>query len=161
MEKKLSLLPSRGLVLATALLATLASAVVAASQPASVHVDGQSIAADVPPVTSIKGDAFLPLRAVADSVGADTNYDAKTGIVELIRGNDTLRSRAGESVAVLNGKKIALRHAPFAVRGRTMVGLYTIAKAFGSKVSYDHKAAKISISTSPGMVEAGAQVDEF
>ncbi|MBV9410343.1 MAG: copper amine oxidase N-terminal domain-containing protein [Acidimicrobiia bacterium] len=145
----------------TALTASLASVLVAASQPASLRVDGEKIASDVPPVTSIKGDAYLPLRAVADAVGADTNYDPKTGVVELIRGQDTLRLRAGVATATLNGKKISLRHAPFAVRGRTMVGLYTVARAFGSHVSYDHKAAKIEVQTSPGMVEAGAQVDEF
>jgi hypothetical protein len=40
-----------------------------------------------------------------------------------------------------------------------MVSLGTIARAFGSRVSYDRPRAKIDVMT-PGMVEAGAQEDE-
>ena len=113
----------------------------------------------MPPVTSIKGEAFVPLRVVADTLGAETNYDAKTGTVELTRGKDFLKLRAGDTLATMNGKRMILKHAPFAVRGRMMVSLATIARAFGSKVSYDRPRAKIDVMT-PGMVEAGAQEDD-
>jgi hypothetical protein len=143
---------------ATLVLSGLASVLAAASQPASLRIDGQRIVSDVPPVTSIKGEAFVPLRVVADNLGAQTDYDAKTGSVELSRGKDVLRLRAGDTIAEMNGKKVVLKHAPFAVRGRMMVGLGTIARAFGSKVTYDGSKAKIDVMT-PGMVEAGAQQD--
>jgi hypothetical protein len=156
MEKKPSLVPSRSTLLATVLVATVASMLLVASQPASLRIDGQRIASDVPPITSIKGEAFVPLRVVAESLGADTNYDFKTGTIELVRANDTLRLRVGDKVATLNGNRMTLRHAPFAVRGRVMVSLNAIGRAFGSKVHYDGAHAKIDIVT-PGVVEAGAQ----
>jgi len=156
--KNPSLLPSRNTVLATLVLSALASVLAAASQPASLRIDGQRIVSDVPPVTSIKGEAFVPLRVVAENLGAETDYDAKTGAVELSRGKDTLRLRAGDNLATMNGKRLLLKHAPFAVRGRMMVSLATIARAFGSKVSYDRPRAKIDVMT-PGLVEAGAQQD--
>lgn len=159
MVKSLSLLPSRNTIVATLVLSSLASVLAAASQPASLRIDGQRILSDVPPVTSIKGEAFVPLRVVADNLGAETEYDANTGAVELSRGKDVLRLHAGETVATMNGRRLVLKHAPFQVRGRMMVSLATIAKAFGSKVSYDHARAKIDVMT-PGMVEAGAQNDE-
>jgi hypothetical protein len=157
--KNRSLLPSRNTILATLVLSSLASVLAAASQPASLRIDGQRIVSDVPPVTSIKGEAFVPLRVVADNLGAQTDYDAKTGAVVLSRGKDVLRLHAGDTLAEMNGKRVVLMHAPFAVRGRIMVSLGTIARAFGSKVSYDGRRAKIDVMT-PGMVEAGAQEDE-
>jgi Copper amine oxidase N-terminal domain len=153
-----SLLPSRGSVVATAVLAAIASLLFAASQPASLRIDGQRVASDVPPVTSLKGEAFVPLRVVAEALGAEMDYDTKTGTIELLRNSDTLRLRAGDNIATFNGKKILLKHAPFSVRGRTMVSQAVIERAFGSTVKYDGQHAKIDVLT-PGVVEAGAQED--
>jgi hypothetical protein len=146
------LLPSRRSVVATAVLATLASLGMALSQPASLTVDGQRVLSDVPPVTQAR-EAFVPLRAVAAALGADTNFDPKTGSVELIRGNDVLRMRVGDVHATLRGKHVVLQHAPFEVRGRTMVALGFIARAFGSKVSYDGLRSHIDVISS-GAVDA-------
>jgi len=140
-------------------LSGLASVLAAAAQPASLRIDGQRIVSDVPPVTSIKGEAFVPLRVVDENLGALTEYDAKTGSVELSRGKNVLTLKMGDLLATMNGKRVVLKHAPFAVRGRMMVSLATIARAFGSKVSYDRPRAKIDVMT-PGMVEAGAQSDD-
>lgn len=156
-QTSLRLLPSRRLVATTAIVATIAAGSMALSRSASLTVDGQRIPSDVPPVTQAH-DAFVPLRAVAEGLGADTKYDPKTGTVELIRGNDVLRMRLGDNHATLNGSSMTLRQAPFAVQGRTMVALAVIARAFGSKVRYDRTRANIDVLT-PGVVEAGAQQD--
>jgi len=158
MAKKHSLLPSRNMVLVTVLISTIASVMVAASQPPSLHVDGVKVVSDVPPVTSLKGEAFVPLRPIAEAMGADMLYDRKSGTVEVLRGHDKLRLRVGDRNATLNGKKLTLAHAPFAVRGRMLVGLNAIRRAFGTKVSYDPKRSKIDVTT-PDMIEAGAQQD--
>jgi len=152
------LLPSRRLVVGTAVVATIASLVMAWSRPASLTVDGQRIASDVPPVVTQGHEAFVPLRAVATAMGADLNYDGKTDSIELARGNDVLRMRLGDTHATMNGKKVTLQRAPFEVRGRTMVGLGVIARAFGSRVSYDRQRANIDVITS-GPNEPGAQAD--
>jgi N-acetylmuramoyl-L-alanine amidase len=156
-KANLRLLPSRRLVATTALVATVAAVSLALSRPASLTIDGQRIISDVPPVTQAH-EAFVPLRAVAEGLGADANYDPKTDTVELVRGNDILRMRIGDVHATINGKKVTLRQAPFAVRGRTMVGLGVVAQTFGSKVRYDRNRANIDVLT-PGVVEAGAQQD--
>jgi Copper amine oxidase N-terminal domain len=156
MDKKRSLLPRAGTVLATGILAAIAAVLVYVSQPASLRIDGQKITSDVPPVTSVKGEAFVPLRVVAENLGAETNYDPKTGTIELIRTDGTLKMHLGDKMALMNGKRVELRYAPFSVRGRTMVYLGTITRAFGSHVSYDRSKRKIEVRT-PGMVEAGAQ----
>jgi hypothetical protein len=152
------LLPSRRMVVSTAVLATIASLAMAWSRPASLTVDGQRISSDVPPVVTQAHEAFVPLRAVATAMGADLTYDGKTSTIELARGTDVLRMRLGDTHATVNGKKMTLRNAPFEVRGRTMVALGVIARAFGSKVSYDRQRANIDVITS-GAVDAGSQAD--
>ena len=151
------LLPSRRLVVTTSIVAAVAAAVMAWSRPTSLTVDGQRIVSDVPPVTEAH-EAFVPLRAVAEWLGADMNYDARNGGVELIRGNDVLRMKIGDTHATLNGKHLTLTHAPFTVRGRTMVGLGLVARAFGSEVRYDRTRSNIDVVT-PGVVEPPDQQD--
>ncbi len=138
-------------------LAAPAAALSALSNPAALRIDGQRMLSDVPPVTTAKG-AYVPLRFVAKSFGAETSYDAKTGYVELVRANDTLRLHAGDRQATLNGRKLTLKAAPFSVRGRTMVALSTVARAFRTKVSYEPARANIDVMTS-GTVEPGANID--
>jgi hypothetical protein len=128
----------------------------ALSRPAVLSVDGRRIVSDVPPVTQAER-AFVPLRAVATGLGADMTYDAKTGVIEVARGGDVLRLRIGDRHATLNGAPMTLKHAPFTVRGRTMVPL-TVARALGTQAHYDAARAKIDVIT-PGVVEAGAQQD--
>ena len=153
-----SLLPSRRIVLVTVAIATLASLSIAWSRPASLTVDGQRIASDVPPVVSQSHEAFVPLRAVATALGADLNYDFKTSTIELVRGSDVLRMRLGDQHATLDGKPVTLHQAPFEVRGRTMVALDTIARTFASRVRYDRDRANIDVITT-GPLGAGSAAD--
>ena len=146
--------PSVRSVVLTAALAASAAAISALSHPAALRIDGQRLVSDVPPVTTVKG-AYVPLRFVARSFGADTNYDTKTGTVELLRGNDTLRLHVGERNATFNGRKVVLKAAPFSVRGRTMVALSTVASAFRTKVHYEPARANIDVMTT-GNDEPGA-----
>ncbi|GAC1442964.1 MAG: hypothetical protein NVS2B8_04550 [Vulcanimicrobiaceae bacterium] len=125
------------------------------SHPAALRIDGQRTVSDVPPVTTARG-AYVPLRVVAESLGADTNYDAKSGTIELTHASDTLRLRVGDRAATLNGKPMLLRNAPFAVRGRTMVSLNVIASALKTHVRYDASHAKIDVMT-PGAIDMGSQ----
>jgi hypothetical protein len=145
-------------IAATVAVSAFAAALTSLSHPAALRVDGQRMVSDVPPVTTAKG-AYVPLRVVAESLGADTNYDVKTGTIELIRANDTMRLHIGDRTGTLNGNRFSLKAAPFAVRGRTMVPLTVIARAFRTNVHYDGAHAKIDVMT-PGTLDAGAQQDE-
>ena len=144
----------------TALVALAVSCVLAFSRPVELRVDGQAIVTDVPPVTQ-KNEVFVPLRAVAEALGADTHFASKSGAgddIEVIRGDRTLRFRVGSPKASLNGSPMTLHHAPFRVRGRVMVGLHAISRAFSVKTHYDVKTARIDVD-SPGVIEAGAVPD--
>ncbi len=139
--------PSRRSVAATIAISAFAAVLSSLSHPAALRVDGHRMISDVPPVTTAKG-AYVPLRAVAESLGAKAYYDERTGTIQLVRGRDTLRVRVGDRAATLNGRTLALKNAPFAVRGRAMVSLSVIARAFKTNVHYDVSHAKIDVMTS-------------
>ncbi len=133
----------------TAAVAVVAAALSSLSKPVALRVDGQRMLSDVPPVTTSKG-AYVPLRVVAESLGAQTTYDPKAATIELVRGHEEMRLRTGDRSATLDGKRIVLATAPFSVRGRTMVSLATIARAFGTRVRYDRARANIDV-MEPGL----------
>lgn len=144
----------------TALIALAVALVLTFSRPVELRVDGQSIVTDVPPVTQ-DHEVYVPLRAIAEALGADTHFQSKPGAgdaVEVIRGDKTLRFEVGRKRATLNGAAMTLGHAPFRVRGRVMVGMHTISRAFSVKTRYDRKSSRIDVDT-PGVIEAGAQTD--
>lgn len=150
--------PSPRLLIATTATALVASLSVALSTPASISVDGQRVASDVAPVTT-PGGAYLPLRAIADAAGAETSFDPRSGEIVVRRGTDMLTMHVGSTAATRNGKRVTLAHAPFTVKGRTMVATATIARTFGSTVRFDPKRDRVDVRT-PGVVVAPVADDE-
>lgn len=146
MARRSSELPSVRTVAATVVVAATASVCMSLSNPASLRVDGRRMIVDVPPVTTPKS-AFVPLRAIAQSLGARTSFDPKSGAIVVSRGRDVLQLRAGSRAIVFDGQHQSIPNAPFLVRGRIMVGLATVALAFGANVRYEPARAKIDVFT--------------
>lgn len=142
--------PSKKTLLATAVVAAFASFAFAYSKPVELRVDGQPVISDVPPVTTPKGGVYVPLRSVTDALGAETRYEHKSGDVVVTRGDQTLRLKVGSKQAKLNGMPMTLGHEPFRVRGRVMIGLHAVERAFGVRVKFDTLTARVEVST-PGV----------
>ena len=136
----------RALALA-AIVATSASLLVAFSRPVQIVVDGRPVPSDVPPVSTMS-DVYVPLRTFGDALGAEIDV-TKNGI-DLIRGDRSLHVRVGDVHATIDGEPFTLQRAPFRVRGRVMVGLHAIARAFGVHAAYDARTAQIQVMT-PGV----------
>ncbi|HVA28488.1 MAG TPA: copper amine oxidase N-terminal domain-containing protein [Candidatus Baltobacteraceae bacterium] len=145
--------PSAQTLVLTAALATAASALFAFSRPAEMMVDGARVVSDVPPITTASDKAFVPLRSVADAIGAETLVEGNR--VTVVRGDRSLRLRIGDVHASDNGMPLTLQHAPFRVRGRVMIGLNAFAHAFGMQATYDPRTARIDVLT-PGIGRAPA-----
>jgi len=139
----------RSLVLAGAV-ATMASTLFAFSRPVDMVVDGQHVDSDVPPVSTPGDHVYVPIRSLADALGAQTIVDGTN--IYVVRGTQSLRLRIGDPKASVNGMPLTLAHAPFRVRGRVMVGLRAIARAFDVHASYDARTARVEVMT-PGIGE--------
>jgi hypothetical protein len=132
-----------------ALVALAVSCVFAFSTPISMFVDGERVDSDVSPVTTASQRAFVPLRSVADALGAETVVD-KSGTIAVTLGDQTLALRVGDTHAKLNGMPLTLKRAPFRVRGRVLISLDAIARALHVRATYDPRTARIEVRT-PGV----------
>lgn len=137
----------------TGAVALAASSTLAFSSPATIAIDGQRVGSDVPPVTTAHA-AYLPLRAVTVGLGAQLSYNKASRTITVVRGADRLKLRDGSPMATLNGRPIRLSHAPFTVRGRTMVATRTIERALGPRVHYNARKSTIDVYTTDTSVEA-------
>jgi hypothetical protein len=145
-------LPSWRTIWVTVIAATIVSVLLALARPAVMMVDGQRVESDVPPVTTTSDKVFVPLRSIADALGAETQID-DAGRIDVIRGNESLRLHVGDVHATLNGMPLTMKHAPFRVRGRVMVSLKTVSTAFGVRAAYDRRTERIDVFT-PGVGQA-------
>ncbi|HTU82209.1 MAG TPA: copper amine oxidase N-terminal domain-containing protein [Candidatus Acidoferrales bacterium] len=137
-------------LLVTAVVASIASALLALSRPVVMLVDGERVESDVQPIAASHDRVYVPLRSIADALGADTSVDDKGQRVVVVRGGQTLELRVGDTHARLDGMPMTLRHAPFRVRGRVMISLKAIADAFDVRATYDPRTARIDVLT-PGI----------
>jgi hypothetical protein len=131
-------------------IALFASVLLAFSRPIEMLVDGERVDTDVAPVTTASEKVFVPLRSIADALGAQTEIDAKSGAVDVVLGPQSLRLRVGDNRATMNGMRFTLKHAPFRVRGRVMVSLDAVARALHVHARYDPRNARIEVLT-PGI----------
>lgn len=143
--------PSLRMLILTAAIAMTASTFVAFSRPIDMVVDGEFVASDVPPVATPGNHIYVPVRTLADALGAQTSVEGTN--IYVVRGRQSVRLRVGDVHATVNGMPLTLEHAPFRVRGRVMIGLRSIARAFGVHASYDPRTAQIAVMT-PGIGEA-------
>jgi hypothetical protein len=143
--------PSLRMFVLTTAIAMTASTFVAFSRPIDMVVDGESVASDVPPVATPGNRIYVPVRTLADALGAQTSVDGR--YIEVTRNGQTLRLRVGDVHATVNGMPLTLEQAPFRVRGRVMIGLRALARAFSVHASYDARSARIAVMT-PGIGEA-------
>jgi hypothetical protein len=136
-----------------AVAALVVSALLALSRPIVMLVDGERVDSDVGPITTASERAYVPLRSIADALGAETEVDPKTGSIDVVLGGQSLRVRVGENRATINSMPFTLKHAPFRVRGRVMISLDAVARALHVRAKYDARNARIEVVT-PGVGEA-------
>ncbi|HEV2261272.1 MAG TPA: copper amine oxidase N-terminal domain-containing protein [Candidatus Rubrimentiphilum sp.] len=139
--------PGRTTLIVTAIGAVIASLLLTLSKPIEVRVDGQPILTDVPPVRTVNNAVYVPIRPLSDALGAETRYDDKSGDIYLTRGDQLLHLRIGDVHATLNSMPMTLKRAPFRVRGRAMVSLRTVQRAFGVRVNFDKNTSRVEVNS--------------
>jgi hypothetical protein len=145
--------PGLAAVVVTAAIAIVVSLAISVAKPVEVRVDGQPMLTDVAPVRTDAETVYVPLRPLSDALGAETRYDPKSGDIFMTRGDQSLHLRIGDVHATLNGMPMTFKNAPFRVRGRAMIGLHTVQKAFGVRVKFDKTTSRVDVDT-PGSATA-------
>ncbi|CAB3394962.1 copper amine oxidase N-terminal domain-containing protein [Kyrpidia spormannii] len=98
-----------------------------------VFVDGLQPSFDVPPVVQ-DGRTLVPIRQIAEALGATVNWNQ--GTVTIRREKQTVTLRIGDPSAAVNGQSVTLDVPPELSGGRTLVPLRFVGEAFGMAVDY-------------------------
>ncbi len=101
----------------------------------SVFLKGTSFKFDVPPVIK-EGRTLVPLRALAEGMGAVVQWDPITQKVTVVYEGKTLVFQLGDKNAWINGKQATMEVAAESMDSRTMVPIRFIAEVLGLKVSW-------------------------
>lgn len=107
----------------------------------AVRLDGYAILAEGDGEPEVQNNRIMvPLRAIAETLGADVEWIAERNEVVLVRAGVTITLPIGGSVAKVNGKEMALDAPCYAKNGRTLVPVRFVSEAFGQSVVWDGDA---------------------
>jgi sugar lactone lactonase YvrE len=102
-----------------------------------------------PFIDKVSGRTMVPLRAIAEAVGAILNYDAKTQKIDINKGSISIQLWIGKPKAIVNGKEVNIDAqkpvSPMIVKGRTFLPLRFVAESFEFKVDWDGKTQGITL----------------
>ncbi|MCD1261342.1 copper amine oxidase N-terminal domain-containing protein [Paenibacillus athensensis] len=134
----------------------------AASKPptfVSVVVDGKKIGfPDVQAFIDANGRTLVPVRFVAESLGAKVGWEAKTQSVPISRGDQSIVLTIGQNIVQVNGKAVTLDTKAILSGGRTLVPLRFVSEVLGAKVEWDNPTETVFIQTHE---DSDAKVDEW
>ncbi|BBI36162.1 hypothetical protein KCTCHS21_55610 [Cohnella abietis] len=88
---------------------------------------------------------FLPLKFVADSLGAQVLWDNKSKRVTILRGDTMLELWVGSNKMTVNGVRQTLTVTPTIVNGSVYVPVRVISEQLGQKVDWVSKTKTITI----------------
>ena len=98
---------------------------------------------------------MVPVREIANILGADVNWDGENQAVKVEKGKKQITMIIGNSRAVINGKEVRLEALPVIVNGRTMVPVRILAEGLQVPLSWDSIAHMVSLD----VLVAGSSVD--
>ncbi|MBE3585168.1 copper amine oxidase N-terminal domain-containing protein [Desulfofundulus thermocisternus] len=107
-----------------------------------VYVKGTMPGFDVTPRVE-KGRVLVPLRALAEALGATVEY--KDNAIVIKQGDNTVTLVIGNKKALVDGKPVMLEVPAKVVGGRTLVPLRFIGEGLKAKVNYYPEGKVVSI----------------
>ncbi len=125
----------------------------------TVWLDGNELPMDVSP--EVKNErTMVPIRAVAEALGADVAWDQATQGITLTRAGTTVSMTLDNTTAMVNGTSVEMDVAPYATGGRTLIPARYVAEFFGQKVDWDGNRRQVLITEDKSMAE-GSNLEEW
>jgi len=124
----------------------------------TVFVDGQKLQLDVAPVIS-EGRTLLPLRAVAEALGAEVGYDNATKTVSIHKDTSRITLTLNKKECTVDGVQKQLDVPATAINGRTLVPLRFVGESLGAGVEWVSASKQVKI-TGSGYITPPSSAEE-
>lgn len=110
-----------------------------------VFVNGVKPDFDVKPFIE-EGRTLVPFRALAETIGAQVEWNAESRKVTVLKDNKVVEMTLGSKLALVDGKQVTLEVPPQIVNGRTVVPLRFVGESLDADVNYDADTEIIKVS---------------
>ena len=111
----------------------------------TVELDGVALVMDTTPQVRDQR-VMVPIRAIAEALGADVGWNEKTWEVTLTRAGHTVALTPDRTAAFVDGERVEMDVAPYADRNRTYVPARYVSEFFGQTVTWDGEGRRVVIS---------------
>ncbi len=113
----------------------------------SLYIDvfGKLVKNDVTAILTPEGRMMLPIRVIAEALGADVDWDADTQKVTITKGDTVIEIFIGADYAIVNGEKVALDSAAFIKDNRTYLPVRFISEYLGADVNWYADSKTVTI----------------
>lgn len=109
------------------------------------NVFGSNVITDVAPLI-VENRVMLPARLVAESLGANVQWQAQTKQVVITKDTTTIILTIGVDTALVNGKAVKLDSPAFIADNRTYTPIRFIAENLGANVEWNSADQTVTIS---------------
>ncbi|MCL1905545.1 MAG: stalk domain-containing protein [Clostridiales bacterium] len=117
-----------------------------AADPITVLVNGEPLITDVPPLIE-EGRTLVPVRAIAESLGAYVGWDPAARRVEISLNDDVLLLVIDSTTAHVNGEPAQLDVPARILDSRTLVPARFISESLHAEVGWDAVTRTVTITT--------------
>ncbi len=125
----------------------------------TVNYEGNEIAFDAMPFLE-EGVTMVPMRAIAEKIGAEVLWSPSSKIAIVKRENDILEIPAGSTVAKKNEDEILLDMPAKVVNGRVFVPLRFVGEQLGLNVVWDKETKTIALTEKAKVSETYTSKDK-
>ena len=82
------------------------------------------------------GRTYVPIRCIAEALGATINYIDETEEIVIEQGKNTVILKVNSSIMQINGKQILLDAPAYVEDGRTIVPVRAVSEGLNKKVTW-------------------------
>jgi hypothetical protein len=118
---------------------------VTVSEYVNVNVNGQPLRSDVKPFVNTDGRTMLPVRAIAEALGAQVQWDEATQTATLTLGAKTVKVTIGQNSILVDGQPVGMDTAAAIKDGRTLLPVRSVGEALGAKVGWDEQTKTVQL----------------
>lgn len=110
-----------------------------------IKVGGQPISFDAEPYIDANNRTMVPLRAIAEALGAVVDWEAGTKTITITKQGNKIVFKLNSNVAVVNGKPRSMDTTPVIKNNRTMVPLRYAGEFLGARVNWDQHTRTVTV----------------